>query len=274
MLPLNQDGSFLSADCISHSYTLPRQSFWKAAERRQVVRDVSFRLEPGERVGLVGMSGSGKSTLLRSLLAIEQPDSGNITCQCKAVEPASVPALRWYRRTVQYIPQDPASSLDPRMTVAALVAEPLIRLHVDCDHVQRAQEAIEQVGLDRQFLKRRPGELSGGQAQRVAIARAIATRPAFLLADEPVSGLDLPIRAQVVAVLKSLSEENGTGLLIVSHDLSVVANLCQRTMVMDDGRIVEDRATRDLLCDPRHARTVELINAVPPLPKPNRPRLS
>jgi peptide/nickel transport system ATP-binding protein len=264
---LNEDGSFLSACNLSLSYDLPKSAFWRTAERRPAIQDITLSLKMGERVGLVGMSGSGKTTLLRSLLAIEQPDTGEITCQCKPVRPASVALLRWYRRAVQYIPQDPAASLDPRMTVEALVAEPLIRLHVDCDHVARAQEALEQVGLDQRFLTRRPGDLSGGQAQRVAIARAIATRPSYLLADEPISGLDLPVQAQVVAVLRSLSETSGTGLLIVSHDLSVVASLCQRTLVMDAGRIVEDRPTRELLRDPHHARTRELIAAIPPLPR-------
>jgi peptide/nickel transport system ATP-binding protein len=265
---LNEDGSYLAARGLNHSYRMPRGSLWQAPERRRAVADVSVSLRPGERVGLVGMSGSGKSTLLRALLAIERPDAGEIRCQCKTVAPSSVAALRWYRRAVQYIPQDPASSLDPRMTVQALVAEPLVRLHVDCDPIRRVQEALDQVGLDRRFLPLRPRELSGGQAQRVAIARAIAMRPAFLLADEPVSGLDLPIRQQVVAVFESLSETTGAGLLIVSHDLSVVATLCQRTLVMDEGRIVEDRLTRDILRDPRHPRSRDLIEAVPPLPFP------
>ncbi len=263
---LNEDGSYLTARGISRSYTTPRRSLFRPGTPHRALADVSLSLQPGERVGLVGMSGSGKSTLLRALLAIEQPDEGEVRCQCKTVAPASVAALRWYRRAVQYIPQDPAASLDPRMSVEALVTEPLIRLHVDCDLVQRAREALDQVGLDRRFLARRPHELSGGQAQRVAIARAIATRPAFLLADEPVSGLDLPIRQQVVAVFESLSRTTGAGLLIVSHDLAVFAALCERTVVMHEGRIVEDRPTADLLGEPRHSHTRELIAAVPPLP--------
>ncbi len=263
---LNEDGSYLTARGISRSYATPRRSLFRPGAPRHALADVSLTLKPGERVGLVGMSGSGKSTLLRALLAIERPDAGEVRCQCRSVAPASVSALRWYRRAVQYIPQDPAASLDPRMSVEALVTEPLLRLHVDCELVQRAQEALDQVGLDRSFLARRPGELSGGQAQRVAIARAIATRPAFLLADEPVSGLDLPIRQQVVAVFESLSQSTGAGLLIVSHDLAVVATLCQRTLVMHEGRIVEDRPTAELLRDPHHGHTRELIAAVPPLP--------
>ncbi|WEX85789.1 ATP-binding cassette domain-containing protein [Sinorhizobium garamanticum] len=270
--PLNDDGSFLSADKLAKSVRLPRHAFWKPAKSKLVMKDICLRLYPGERVGLVGMSGSGKTTLLRSLLAIEEPDAGTILCQRKLVRPSSVAALRWYRKAVQYIPQDPASSLDPAMTVQALVAEPLTRLRVDCDPFERAAKVLEEVGLDRRFLDRRPLELSGGQAQRVAIARALATRPGYLLADEPLSGLDLPIRSQVVDVLRRLCETNGTGLLIVSHDLSVVAKFCQRTLVMDDGEIVEDRPTAELLRDPRHPRTADLINAVRPLPDPGKRR--
>lgn len=258
--------AFISARGLNKSVTLPREVFWRAGERKRIMNDVDLTLYPGERVGLVGLSGSGKTTLLRSLLAIEAPDSGSITCQHKVVRPASTARLRWYRQAVQYIPQDPASSLDPRMSVRALVAEPLIRLQVKCDPIERAQEALEHVGLGTAFLDRKPHELSGGQAQRVAIARAIATRPRFLLADEPLSGLDLPVRAQVINVLKRLCDENGTGLLMVSHDLSVVANLCKRTLVMDDGRIVEDRPTTELWRAPRHPITLDLIKAVSQLP--------
>ncbi|MBP5981542.1 MAG: ABC transporter ATP-binding protein [Halomonas sp.] len=258
--------AFISARGLNKSVTLPREVFWRAGERKRIMTNIDLALYPGERVGLVGLSGSGKTTLLRSLLAIEAPDTGSIICQQKAVRPASTARLRWYRQAVQYIPQDPASSLDPRMSVRALVAEPLIRLQVECDPEERAREALEQVGLKAPFLNRKPHELSGGQAQRVAIARAIAIRPRFLLADEPLSGLDLPVRAQVINVLKKLCEENGTGLLMVSHDLSVVANLCQRTLVMDNGKIVEDRPTAALWLTPRHPITHDLIKAVSQLP--------
>ncbi len=266
LLTLKRSDAFLSARGLNKSVTLPREVFWRTGEHKPVMRNIDLTLYPGERVGLVGLSGSGKTTLLRSLLAIEAPDSGSITCQDKAVRPASTAKLRWYRQAVQYIPQDPASSLDPRMSVRALVAEPLIRLRVECNPDERAVEALEQVGLGTAFLKRKPYELSGGQAQRVAIARAIATRPRFLLADEPLSGLDLPVRTQVINVLRTLCEERGTGILMVSHDLSVVTRLCQRTLVMDDGRIVEDRPTAELWRAPGHHITRDLISAVSQLP--------
>ena len=262
----NGSEAFISARGLTKNISLPRDVFWRRGECKQVMNNIDLTLYPGERVGLVGLSGSGKTTLLRALLAIEAPDTGSITCQHRAVRPGSAAQLRWYRQAVQYIPQDPVSSLDPRMSVLALVAEPLIWLRVDCNPEVRAREALEQVGLNATFWNRQPHELSGGQAQRVAIARAIATRPRFLLADEPLSGLDLPVRSQVISVLKKLCDESGTGLLMVSHDLSVVTKLCQRTLVMDDGDIVEDRPTAALWSNPRHPVTLSLIKAVSQLP--------
>lgn len=256
--------TFLSVRGLSLSYPTPRR-LWRRSPPMPALHDLSFELDAGERVGLVGMSGSGKSSLLRCLLAIEAPQAGQLLCRERPVVPGSVASLRWYRRGVQYVPQDPGASLEPRMTVAQLVAEPLRRLHVDCDPDRRAEEALKSVGLDHHYLSRRPNELSGGQAQRVAIARAIATSPAFLLMDEPVSGLDMAIRAQVVRVLHELSTERGTGILMVSHDISVVAGLCQRVLVMEQGRIVEDRPTRDMLRAPHHPHTRELLNAAPPM---------
>lgn len=256
--------SFLSVRGLSLSYPAPRR-FLRRAALQPALHDLSFDLRAGERVGLVGVSGCGKSSLLRCLLAMEGAQTGRIMCEGRNVAPGSVAALRWYRRAVQYVPQDPVASLEPRMTVAQLVAEPLLRLQVECDPIRRAEEALDSVGLDHRYLSRRPDELSGGQAQRVAIARAIATRPSFLLTDEPVSGLDMTIRAQVVQVLHDLSDAHGTGILMVSHDISVVAGLCRRAMVMDAGRIVEDRPIHDLLRDPHHPHTRELLNAAPPM---------
>lgn len=219
-----------------------------------------------ERVGIVGVSGSGKTTLLRIMLGLEHCDSGTVQCHERQIRPASARELRWYRRRVQYVPQDPANTLDPRMEVRDLIAEPLASLGHDGDREAAVVDALEAVGLDRRHLARRRDELSGGQAQRVAIARAIVVRPDFLLADEPVSGLDLPTRERVVDLLTRLADERGMGLLVVSHDLSVVASLCHRTLVLDAGRVIEDRPTLDLLHNPRHSRTQELVAAVPPLP--------
>ncbi|MEI4271807.1 dipeptide/oligopeptide/nickel ABC transporter ATP-binding protein [Klenkia sp. LSe6-5] len=252
----------LSADDLWRSYPGTR----RRRTRTEALRGVHLALQPGERLGLVGSSGSGKSTLLRCLLALDAPDTGTVTCAGRPVRPGPVRTLRWYRRQVQYVPQDPGSTLDPRMTVGALVAEPLRHLAVPGDHRDAVATALDRVRLSRTLLARRPGELSGGQAQRVALARALAPSPDVLLADEPVSGLDLAVREQVVALLAELSATSGLALLLVSHDLSVVSRLCTRTVVLDEGRVVEDRPTAALVTDPRAPATRALVDAVVRLP--------
>ncbi|MFT3888986.1 MAG: ABC transporter ATP-binding protein [Arachnia sp.] len=259
---------FYHLDGVSRAYGVPRASVFERSRTVAALRPTELRIAPGERIGIVGVSGSGKTTMLRLMLALEAADTGVVRCEAQDVAPASVRKLKWYRRKVQYVPQDPASTLHPLMTVAQLVEEPLIRLGVPGDHREMIHEALHAVNLDDSFLTRRANELSGGQAQRLALARAIATRPDFLLADEPVSGLDLPMREQVVAVLRRISEERGTGIAVVSHDLSMIASLCERTVVMYGGEIVEDRPTGRLLVSPEHPRTRELLDAIPTLHLP------
>lgn len=259
-----------------------RRTYVPRAPGRPAVDGVDLDVHEGGTVGLVGRSGSGKSTLLRLLLALEAPDAGSVRCQGRPVGRGGAHRLRWFRRAVQYVPQDPATSLDPRATALTSVLEPLRRLGVPGsarDHEHRARRCLEQVGIGTALHTRRPVELSGGQAQRVALARAMAVRPRLLIADEPVSGLDLPLRAQVVRLMQEVcSGEDHTGehdadeagptataLLVVSHDISVVAALCRRTLVMDAGQVVEDRPTAELLAQPAHPRTQELLDAVPRL---------
>ena len=256
----------LVADGLVRRHRLPRPLPWTRRAAHTALDGVDLTVAAGERVGLVGTSGSGKSTLLRCLLALERPDTGTVTYDGRALGPGPAAALRWYRRRVQYVPQDPAGTLDPRLRVHDLVAGPLRHLRVPGDHDRAVGVALDRVGLPAASAGRRPGELSGGQAQRVALARALAPAPDLLLADEPVSGLDLPLRDQVVEVLRSLSRDQGLGLLLVSHDLGVVSRLCDRTVVLSAGRVVEDRATADLLAAPAHPRTAELVAAVPALP--------
>ncbi len=250
---------------VSREYLMPRKGLFGPRNSKVALYSSSLTIAEGERVGIVGVSGSGKTTLLQLMLALDTTDSGAVLCEGKEVEPGEVRKLKWYRRKVQYVPQDPASTLDPLMTVEKLVREPLVRLGVEGNHGEMIREALRSVNLDEKFLSRRANELSGGQAQRLAIARAIATRPAFLLADEPVSGLDLPMREAVVGLLRKVSEEHGTGIVVVSHDLSMVASLCERTVVMHAGEIVEDRDTKQMLIDPHHERTKELLDAIPTL---------
>ncbi|MDV7090229.1 ABC transporter ATP-binding protein [Rhodococcus opacus] len=226
---------------------------------------VDLEVRPGTRTAVVGESGSGKTTLLRMLLALDRPDAGSVELDSAAVAPGSARSLRWFRRRVQYIPQDPATSLDPRRSVVDLVATPLRLLGLGGDHSALARNALAAVGLDQKFFERRPSELSGGQNQRVAIARAVACEPDYLLADEPVSGLDLDLREQVLTVLDDLSARTSTALLVVTHDLSVVARLCGDISVMCDGRIVETGKSADVLTTPAHPHTRALLDAVPRL---------
>lgn len=221
----------------------------------EILHGVSLEVSSGSSVGLVGTSGSGKSTLLRTLLALETPDAGSVTLQGQVIRPGSLKSLRWYRQQVQYVPQDPASSLDPRMTVEQLLREPLVCLEVAGQHSARIHDALTRVQLPAAALNKRAFELSGGQNQRVAIARALVVSPTILLADEPVSGLDLPLRNQIIDVLQMLIKDQGLGLLFVSHDLDAIAAICTRTAVLDEGRIVEEGLTGQILHDPQHEAT-------------------
>lgn len=244
----------LTARDIRLSLPQPGRAFRRSVST-EILHGVSLDVSPGRSLGLVGGSGSGKSTLLRTLLALERPDSGSVTLHGRTIHPGSLKSLRWFRREVQYVPQDPASSLDPRLTVEQLLREPLVCLGVDGQHSARIRDALARVELPATASGRRPFELSGGQNQRVAIARALVVSPAILLADEPVSGLDLPLRNQVLDVLQMLISEHGLGLLFVSHDLDAIAAVCTRTAVLDDGRIVEEGPTGQILNDPQHATT-------------------
>lgn len=249
-----------------------------AGGARTVLDGVDLDVRAGEGVALLGRSGAGKSTLLRVLLALEAPDAGSLAAASRdddgplrSVRPRwRTGALHWYRRAVQHVPQDSAASLDPRLSALQAVEQPLVRLGLhragSTAARDRAAECLEAVGVGEALHGARPGRLSGGQAQRVAIARALAPRPALLLADEPVSGLDAPLREHVLDALTRARAR--TALLVVSHDLAAVAALCERTAVLHAGRLVEDRPTRDVLTAPRHEAARELVAALPRLPDP------
>ena len=256
---------FLHIDSVTQNR--PNSSFlWlKKKDDNAIIENFSLILKQDERVGLVGCSGCGKSTLLKAILAIEPLDNGMIYCDGKKVEPGSVASLLWYRQRVQYLPQDPVSSLPPTQKVKDILNEPLKRLrNIKKDSIY-LRNALEQVELSHQILDKPLGQLSGGQAQRVALARALIIKPDYLLADEPVSGLDLPLREQIKALLLNVTQENKMGLLMVSHDISVLVGLCERMLIMADGKIIEDRPTMEILNSPHHQHTRQLLNAVPEL---------
>jgi peptide/nickel transport system ATP-binding protein len=198
--------------------------------------DVSLSVAAGARIGIVGESGAGKSTLVRALLGLEPLESGDVLFEGALLAQCDTSS---FRRAVQPVFQDPRSSLNPRLTVGRIVAEPLECLGIDADHALRVREVLADVALDASFAARYPHELSGGQRQRVAIARALAPAPQVLIADEPVSALDVLIRDEIVSLLDELIARRNLALVLVSHDLSVVARLCTEIAVMRDGRVVE-----------------------------------
>lgn len=252
----------LAADGISFSY--PARGLFNRT-RPGTLNGISLRLTPGGSTALVGSSGSGKSTLVRILLALAKPSCGSVSLDGRRVQPGRAGGLHWYRRRVQYVPQDPAGSLDPRMTVAQLLTEPLRQLRMDGNHPALVRRALDRVEVPAALLNRRPGELSGGQNQRVAIARALVVSPSYLLADEPVSGLDLPLRDTVLTLLDGLVRDDGMGLLLVTHDLATAAGMCGSTAVLAGGRIIEHGPTGQVLGNPAHEATAALLAASPAL---------
>jgi peptide/nickel transport system ATP-binding protein len=256
----------LAAHEVSRSYRLPRAHLLGPRAERHALRDVSVSLAEGGSLGIVGESGSGKSTLVRILLGLDRADAGEIRYRGRPVVPGRPASLRWFRREVQVVLQDPLSSLDPRQKVDAIVREPLECLGIDGDHGARVAEVLDAVGLDPAMRSRYPHEFSGGQQQRIAIARALAPRPAVLVGDEPVSALDVSVRAGVLRLLRDLAARYGFSLVLVSHDLGVVRYLCDDVVVLHDGRVVERGRTDTVFAAPAHEYTQRLLAAVPRLP--------
>ncbi|MEV0062215.1 ABC transporter ATP-binding protein [Nocardia sp. NPDC050718] len=240
----------------------------KAYGARTVVDGVDFDLFAGETLGIVGESGSGKTTTARLALRLVAPSSGRVEVDGKPWSDYSERELRPLRGAAQLIAQDPLSSFDPRYTVERVIGESLDTVAVrGAARARRVRELLDAVGLGRDLLERHPRTLSGGQRQRVAIARALAPSPALLVADEPVSALDVSVQAQILDLLADLQAEFGTALLLISHDLGVVQHVADRVLVMKDGRVVESGAVDDVLRAPRHDYTRRLIASVPRLPE-------
>ena len=243
--------------------------FSRVVANVKAVEDISFDIKKGEVVGLVGESGSGKTTAGRSILRLIEPTSGEILFN--GVDIAKLPKARMrdYRKEMQIIFQDPFASLNPRMSVGDIIGEAMTihNLARGKTKEQRVADLLDRVGLSPNHMRRYPHEFSGGQRQRIGIARALAVDPQFIVADEPVSALDVSIQAQVVNLLQDLKEELGLTLLFIAHDLGVVEYISDRVVVMYLGRIMEIAPSKDLYANPVHPYTEALLSAVP-IPDP------
>jgi len=259
--------SLIVAEGVSRTYPVPRRTLFEPRRTSTALHPTDLTVQAGESVGIIGESGSGKSTLVRLLLGLDRPSTGHVLVEGREVDAAaSARSLHWLRRQTGLVFQDPYDSLDPRMTVGRIIAEPLWALDIPGDHRARVAEVLTQVGLEPGMAERHAHEFSGGQRQRIALARAIAHRPRILVGDEPLSALDVTIRAQILALLERLRREEGLTLILVSHDIGVVQNLADSVAVMNDGRIVEHGETDAVLQRPSEEYTKRLLAAVPVIP--------
>jgi oligopeptide transport system ATP-binding protein len=257
--------ALLEARELCKHFPIRKGFLLREAGQVKAVDGVSFEVQAGETLGLVGESGCGKSTLGRTLVRLYEPTAGNIAYKGEDFLALRGERLRSMRRNIQMIFQDPFASLDPRMTVGQILSEPF-KVHDVCpprERQARARALLETVGLKSSYLNRYPHEFSGGQRQRISIARAMALNPELVIADEPVSALDVSIQAQILNLLRDLQKEFQLTYIFISHDLSVVDHFCDRVAVMYLGRIVEIAPKEELFSNPRHPYTQALIDAIP-----------
>ena len=250
---------------LEQRYALPRESLFRAPWQVRALNGVSVQVQAGKSLGVVGESGSGKSTYARLVMALERPASGQVALLGRDLNRISADELRRARRDFQMVFQDPYGSLDPRQTVARIVAEPLTVLE-GADRAtfrERVAAVLRQVGLRDADMEKYPHEFSGGQRQRIAIARALITQPKLIVADEPVSALDVSVQAQVLNLMQDLQEQFGLSYILISHDLAVVDYLCDEVAVMYLGRIVEQGRPEYLFEHCAHPYTRALLEAVP-----------
>jgi len=274
------DQALLSVRSLRKSFPVSRRLLRRTSEAVHALNGVDFDIGAGETLGLVGESGSGKSTVARTLLRLVEADTGTALFRSRSLAAVGLPSeidlfsvgastLKQVRRDVQIVFQDPYSSLNPRHSIAANIGEPLRANRIGSGTERRARVAqlLQDVGLRPDVMQRYPHELSGGQRQRVAIARALALEPDLIVADEPVSALDVSIQAQVMNLMLDLQQRRGLAYLFIAHDLSVVRYMSRRIAVMYLGRIVEMGGANEVLQTPRHPYTKALIESVPE-PKP------
>ena len=265
---IEADEFLVRVERLSKTYSAGNP-FGRPDEQTVAIRDVSFDVAPGETLGLVGASGSGKTTIARIMLRLVEPTSGHVLVNvpsrdCVNLIELGAEQIRRVRRHVQIVFPDPYTSLNPRLTVREIIEEPLRVREVvaGADVSDRATQLLEQVGLNRSILGDHPERLSGGQRQRVGIARAIATEPCFVVADEPVTALDVSVQAQILNLFKDLPDALGLSYLFISHDLAVVEQMSDRIAVLSDGQIVEIGESGVVLDEPAHPVTQKLVNRV------------
>ncbi|HEY8048545.1 MAG TPA: ATP-binding cassette domain-containing protein [Ramlibacter sp.] len=255
----------LQVENLVREYTLPREKLTAPPHKVHALRGVSFSIEAGRSMGIVGESGSGKSTLARLVMALDKPTSGSVKMLGRDLHALPREEMRRARRDFQMVFQDPYGSLDPRQPVARIVGEPLAAQGASRqEQREQAIEALESVGLRANDASKYPHEFSGGQRQRIAIARALVTRPRLIVADEPVSALDVSVQAQVLNLMQDLQARFGVTYLLISHDLAVVQHLCDDVCVLREGVIVEQGPPERLFRDAQHPYTRALLEAVPP----------
>jgi oligopeptide/dipeptide ABC transporter ATP-binding protein len=268
--------ALLEAEGLTKHFVVRRSLLGLPRATVNAVDNVNFTLKAGETLALVGESGSGKSTLGRLVLRLIEPSSGVVRFEGVNIFALSEASLRAFRRHAQLVFQDPYGSLNPRMTVSEILTEPLALHGVvpPARRRDRVAELLHLVGLEPRFARRYPHEFSGGQRQRIAIARALAVEPRVIVCDEPVSALDVSIRAQILNLLRDLQRRFGLAYLFISHDLAVVKHIADRVAVMNFGRIVETAPADRLFAAPRHPYTRALLAAIPvPSPRHRRDRV-
>lgn len=261
--PTPTGAPIISIRNVDKSYALRRATLFDKPQPLRAVQNVSLDVYPGETFGIVGESGSGKSTLAKMIMGLEWVTSGQITVDGTTVMKGS--DLTALHRTVQMVFQDPNGSLDPRLRVGDVIAEPLRALHIDGDHDTRVLELLDAVSMPADSVRRFPHEFSGGERQRIAIARALAPGPKILVADEPVSALDMSVQTVTLDLLDRLKSDFDLTMVFISHDLSVVHEICERVIVLEHGRVVESGPVGSVFGSPQEAYTQMLVNAIPRL---------